>query len=319
MIRSSNNPNTNKISRRKFLRASAYVAGVAGGLPSSVIVRADEPLLKLGDNRISVLSDGTMHLPVSMVMPDSIIDPSVRDDFLTSHNMGPQQLSQDCNITLVQQHDKSIIFDVGAGPNFMPTTGKLYESLEAKSIDPQDITDVVFTHAHPDHLWGLLDDFDEPLFPNAQYHLHQKEWEYWLNDNTLSNTPDNRKAFVVGAQNRLPLLDENLSLFNYGDEILPQIEAINTAGHTPGHASFAIHGGGESVVLLGDALTNQYIAFDKPQWHTAMDQNPELAVETRLRLLDRLASENESIIGFHLPHPGVGHVERHGKVFKYVS
>ena len=317
MIQMKSKSTIDSLKRREFLAAAAL--GAVSGLASPTRALANEsPTLKIGDNTIQVISDGVMHLPVSMVLPKELINPSVRDEYLKSHNLGPEHLTQDCNITLLQQGDKTIIFDVGAGPNFMPTTGKLYEELEARGIDPADVTDVVFTHAHPDHLWGLMDDFDEPLFTNAQYHLNKKEWEYWLNDNTLNNTPDNRKAFVVGAQNRLPLLKDHLSLFDYGHEVLPNVEAVNTAGHTPGHTSFAIHGGSESMMLLGDALTNQFIAFEHPKWPLAMDQNPELAISTRLRLLDRMAADKHTIIGFHLPFPGTGIVERNGSAYRYV-
>jgi len=189
--------------RREFLRTTGCLAAVASGLAASANANENKrPVLTLGENKITILSDGVMHLPVPMILPDNLINPTERDDYLQSKQLSAKQLSQDCNITLVKQQDKTIIFDVGAGPNFMPDTGKLFEELEAKGIDSQEVTDVVFTHAHPDHLWGLLDDFDEPLFPNAQYHMHKNEWEYWLNDNTLSNTPDNRKAFVVGTTTR---------------------------------------------------------------------------------------------------------------------
>lgn len=306
--------------RREFMLSAALGTSVVSGLITHRSAQANSPpVLNIGDNTLHVISDGYMQLPVSMVLPDDMIEPSLRDEYLNSHNLGLQTLSQDCNITLLQQENRTIIFDVGAGPNFMPTTGKLYEELESRGIDPLDVTDVVFTHAHPDHLWGLMDDFDEHLFANAQYHLHKKEWEYWLNDNTLNNTPDNRKAFVVGAQNRLPLLEDKLTLFDYGQEVLPNVESVDTAGHTPGHTSFAIHGGSESVMLLGDALTNQFIAFDQPKWRMAMDQDPDLAVTTRLRLLERMTNEQQKIIGFHLPYPGTGMVERNGKVYRYVA
>ncbi len=305
------------MNKRDFLKLSILGGSVAGGLPLSRASFATETAINIGNNTIHVISDGVMHLPVSMIMPDGMIDPSERDSFLSSHQLSSEQMTQDCNITVVQQDDKTIVFDVGGGPNFMPTTGKLFEELSNRGIDAEDVTDVVFTHAHPDHLWGLLDDFDELLFANAQYHINQREWEYWLNDNTLSNTPENRQAFVVGAQNRLPLIEEQLSLFNYADEILPGIEAVDTSGHTPGHTAFAIHGDSESIMLLGDALTNPFIAFEKPAWRMGMDQDPDLAVKTRLKLLDRLASDQQKIIGFHLPFPGMGFVERYGKVYRY--
>jgi hypothetical protein len=72
-------------------------------------------------------------------------------------------------------------------------------------------------------------------------------------------------------------------------------------------------------MLLGDALTNPFIAFEQPSWRMAMDQDPDLAVTKRLNLLDRLANEKQKVIGFHLPYPGAGFVERNGKVYRYLT
>jgi len=212
-----------------------------------------------------------------------------------------------------------VLFDVGAGPNFMPTAGKLLDNLGAAGIDPTDVTDVIFTHAHPDHLWGLLDDFDELICPEAAYHMSTAEWNYWSADDTLEKTPDDRKSFVVGAQNRFAAIEDRVQLFNPGKEIVPGVESVDTAGHTPGHTSFALHSGANSIMLLGDAITNVAVSFIKPEWFTGSDQDPARGAETRVSLLDRLSAEKTPLIGYHLPHPGAGFVERHDGAYRFVA
>ncbi len=305
--------------RRRFLTASISCAMVAGQLPSVLYAESAPSFARqsLADSELTILSDGNLQQPVNRVLPESLIDKTERDVFLTENNLTAQIFEPDCNIALWRSDERLVIFDTGAGSNFMPTTGKLLESLAAADIDPTDVTDVVYTHAHPDHLWGLVDDFDELAFPQAAYHMNAREWDYWRADSTMDETPDNRKSFVAGARNRFPFIEEQINLFNTGDELLPGVEAVDTQGHTPGHTSFALHRGGDSVLIVGDALTNAVVSFKKPNWLSGSDQDPELARTTRVKLLDRLAHEKTPVVGFHLPHPGYGFVERQDSHYRF--
>lgn len=309
--------------RRSFLqRTLALPAAASSGLlfpMSSQATSEDEGFTtrQFGDGELLSLSDGHLTLPVGFILPESI-DADARSAFLASHGIGPENVTPPCNLTLWRTADRLVLFDVGAGLQFMPGAGLLPDSLAAAGIDPLDVTDVVLTHAHPDHLWGAIDDFDELTFPEATYHLHRGERDYWMAAGTLESTPDARKTFVVGAQNRLPRLDERLVLFDWGDEVLPGIEAVDTHGHTPGHTSFALHANGDSLLVLGDALTNTAISFERPAWPSGSDQDSEQGVRTRLALLDRLASEHTAILGFHLSAPGFGHVERQADAYRFV-
>lgn len=300
--------------RRKLLLAGTAIA-------ASFVLPAPRAMAKtlfdLGGKKIRSISDGNLVLPVSFLLPD--VPKDQLGPFLKEHGMSSESFRPECNLTLIEDGDRTILFDAGAGANFMPTAGKLTEQLAEAGIDPQSITDVVFTHGHPDHLWGILDDFDEVAFPDATLHFPQVEWDFWRDDDTLAKMGEARKVFAVGAKTRLAAMEENISLFKPGGEILPGIESVNTEGHTPGHTSFVVHGSGESVMILGDAITNHVISFQKPDWPSGSDQNPELGIKTRLSLLDRLAGDKMAVIGYHLPNGGAGRVERDQTAYRFIQ
>ena len=219
--------------------------------------------IALGAKTITTVSDGNLVLPLDFSFPDAPRDELVA--LLEAAGHKTDMLEPDCNVTVLKDGDRVVLFDVGSGPNFMPSAGKILDNIDAAGIAPEDVTDVVFTHAHPDHIWGLLDDFDEFVFPDANYYINQVEWDYWRADDTLEKMPEARKTFVVGAQNRLEALEDVIQFFNWGDEVVPGVEAIDTHGHTPGHTSFAIHDGSDSLTVVGDAATSAIVSFAHPR------------------------------------------------------
>lgn len=302
-------------SRRDVLKSSLALAGM-GAIGTFPGVASAVGSLKLGGADITVVSDGNLMLPLGFAFPDVPEDQLVA--LLQAAGQPTDALLPDCNITVLRRGDRVVMFDVGSGPNFMPSAGKLMDNLDAAGVQPDEITDVVFTHAHPDHLWGLIDDFDELIFADARYYMNRIEWDYWQAEDTLEKTPEARKSFVVGARNRMEFLQDRIELFDYGAEIVSGVEAVDTAGHTPGHTSFMIHDGNESALVVGDAITNVAVSLAHPEWPSGSDQDTEKGIETRKMLLDRLATDGSRIIGFHMPHPGLGVVERSGNAYAFV-
>lgn len=300
------------ITRRTILGSGAAVT-LAGLLPVSAWSASS---LKLGEINIDVVSDGHLVLPGSFLFQDMPEDELAA--ILDKHGVAKEQVKPDCNLTLVRDGDRTIIFDVGSGPNFMPSAGKLSEALATLNVDPTDVTHVVFTHAHPDHLWGLLDEFDEPLFSKAEYLINAVEWDYWLDPGTVDNIGSARQAFAAGAMRNLKSIESKITRFNSGSEILPGILARGSEGHTPGHTSFEIRAGSESVMVIGDAIGNHHVAFERPNWEANSDQDRERGAKTRSLLIDELATEKMKMIGFHLPYPGIGFVEKDGSAYRFV-
>ncbi len=184
-------------------------------------------------------------------------------------------------------------------------------------IDPEAVTHVLFTHLHPDHFWGALDDFDSPLFPNARWLAAAPEIDFWTGNRVYERLPADRHAFAAGAQRIAKRLGEKLERMAAASEWLPGIAAVETAGHTPGHVSFAFRSAGQELMVLGDALTHPRISFAHPEWRPASDHDAEQAVATRRSLLDRLHQEGVLAIGYHLPG-AAGRVERDAAAYRFV-
>lgn len=300
------------LTRRTLLAASA--AALAAPLAPRRLWAASS--LMLGSTQIDTLSDGNLVLPGDFIlggMPQEEMQAIV-----AKYGLQIDQLTPPCNVTLLRDGTNTVLFDVGSGPDFQPSAGKLMEALDAIGLTVDDITHVLFTHGHPDHLWGLLDDFDEPVFPNAEYMIGQVEFDYWTNPDTVASIGEARATFAVGAARRLAVIADSVRLLADGDEPLPGIAARLTPGHTPGHLAFEIAGPTPAMVL-GDCIGNHHVAFERPEWASGSDQDKDLAAATRVALLDRIATDGHAIIGYHLPSGGIGRVERTDTGYRFAA
>jgi len=299
------------LTRRAFINCAA-AAPLACALPNAAM--AD---LALGSATLTTVSDGNLVLPGRFIfdtMPKDELAP-----ILSEYDVSADQLSPECNLALYRDGTNTVLFDVGSGPDFMPTAGTIVSSLDALGLAPEDVTHVIFTHAHPDHIWGLLDEFDDPLFYEATYLMGRQEWDYWWNPETVNTIGEARAAFAVGAKRRMEIIEDAAVLFDDGEEILPGVAAVASTGHTPGHMAFEVRQGSEAALIVGDAIGNHHVAFRKPDWKGGSDQDPDAAVLTRKMLFDRLMTEKMPLIGFHLPNGGMGRVDTDGDGFRFVE
>lgn len=295
------------IARRRILQGGVALAAAALG-PRFVV--AETPA---GSGMVTSVSDGNLVLPGGY---GDALPAEELAEILNAFGADPDRREPPCNLTLYRDGENTVLFDAGSGAGFMPSAGKIMDSLEAVGVAPEDVTHLVMTHGHPDHIWGLLDDFDDPAFPDAAHLIGGAEWDFWMDPALVDSIAPELQSFVVGAQRRLGALSDRILRFDDGDTVAPGITAVLTAGHTPGHMSFEI-GGEAGVFVLGDAVTNAHFNFLRPAWQGPNDMNPELAAATRIALLDRLASTGATVLGFHLPDGGLGQVAREGEAFRF--
>lgn len=304
--------------RRNLLRGAAL--GGTGLLLAPALLRPAPafaqagPVVQVGGIAVRPVSDGLRSMPVSLLWPDA-----PREDLASLVAGGgemPAALPNPNNVTVIQTADRLIVVDAGAGPNFDPATGQLEATLRDAGIDPEAVTDVVFTHAHPDHLWGALDDFDDgPRFPNARHVITEAEHAYWTGPEAANGLLGEGGA--LAAARILGALGSALELVAPDAEIAPGVTLVPSAGHTPGHVCVRVSDGDQGLLVLGDVLTNAPVSFARPEWLVGTDTDPAAAAATRLRILDMASAEAIPVIGFHLPWPGIGHVERDGAAYAF--
>lgn len=301
-----------QLTRRTLLTTSAATLA-ASALPAFA---ATPHTFKHGAFEVTVVSDGHLVLPTTMLAPTA--PPAERAALLQAAGQTAEQYQSPTNITLVRSGTDLILIDMGSGDRFMPTAGKLWDNLKSAGIDKAKITKVIFTHGHPDHLWGAIDELDDLVLPDATFYVGAAEWDFWQGDDAVRGLPAERAGFVTGARRNYAAIKNKVKMFKAGDDIVTGLRAIATPGHTQGHVALEL-AGGEGLIVGGDVLTHPLISFAHPEWRPTADHVPDQAAETRKRLLDRMAADRSKLIGFHLPYPGVGAVERKDGAYRFVA
>jgi glyoxylase-like metal-dependent hydrolase (beta-lactamase superfamily II) len=282
--------------------------------------RAAAPFFRrtVGVIDVTVISDGTLSIPLSFMLPDAPAEQLA--SLLATHGLPPGGAPAATNVTLVKTGAELVLVDAGSGATWQPTAGKLADNLEAAGIAAASVTRIVFTHGHADHLWGALDDFEEGhRFPNARYVMAAEEWDFWTHPDTASRVPEWLTGIARGSARILKRLEDRLERRKAGDTLAPGLSYVATTGHTPGHMAVMVESGRERLLIGGDAVTHVAVSFVRPEWRIGSDYDSERAIATRRRLLDRLAADRTPLIGFHLPYPGHGMVERSGLAYRFVA
>ncbi|APX26165.1 MULTISPECIES: MBL fold metallo-hydrolase [Salipiger] len=313
------------LSRRHLLLAGA--ATLAGGLMPRTALAEAPPLggtvpgwyrFGIGDIEATIISDGLLNLGSANDQfpnaPQDDIARIMKEEFLPAD---PMMLEQNCLVLNIA--NRVVLFDSGIGSDqtFGDKAGRMLRNLQAAGIEPGQVDDVVLTHAHCDHCWGLVADDGALNFPNATVHISQVDFDYWTDEANLSG-PGFIPFFVAGARKNLLPYRDRLSFVADGKEVMPGVTAISTPGHTPGHISYVIASGGQTFLNVGDVVHHYALLFENPGWRFAFDSDPGMAAETRLKLFDMAASEEMPMIGYHFPFPGLGNIRREGSAYAYV-
>jgi glyoxylase-like metal-dependent hydrolase (beta-lactamase superfamily II) len=270
----------------------------------------------VGDIQCIAINDGTFSYPPDWFfsnVPQEQLESSLRD-----HNLSLTQVVSPYTCLVIKAGQHKVLVDTGAD-GLAPTTGDLLKHLKAEGITPEEITTVVLTHAHPDHIGGVLDTSGKPAFPNARYVMSKTEWDFWTSTPDLRSTrmDDHVKELLVNcALKNLPPLKACTELLEAEKEIVPGVRAIPAPGHTPGHIALVISSAKEQLLHMADTVLHP-MHLEHPAWRTIFDLNQDDAATTRRRLLDRAAADKVSVLAYHFPFPSLGHVTSTGSAWRW--
>lgn len=276
---------------------------------------ADVTSINIGDASITFLADGG-----GVVDPLALYPASESTDWQNYPQLldGDGKFITSIGAFLIQLGERKIAVDMGIGPvsidfpGFGPFSGGRYlESLARTGVKPEDVTDVIFTHLHLDHVGWVsqrVDGRPQLTYPNARYFVSQVEWEFWYGgDNPAGPDPELVQQALV---DRIEFLVD-------GAEILPGLTAFSTPGHTPGHMSLRYRSGNDTLYLLGDVL-HGVMQLAERDWTVAFDVDPELARESREALYPQLAMPNTLVAVNHFSDAVFGRITATGDGYNWV-
>lgn len=271
--------------------------------------------LMVGDAEVTALSDGTVVLDSSILTgakPEHI-----KDLLKQAHQTGPLHTS--FNAYLLKVGDKLVLVDTGAGNFFGPTLNKLQGSMKAAGYAPDQVTDIVITHLHADHVGGLVNG-EAIQFPNATVHADKAELDYWLDEKKAETAPKEVQGFFKMAQAALGPYTKagKVKGFTGATEIVPGVRTQPTHGHTPGHSFYVLESKGQKMVFWGDLMHFEEVQFPEPEITVAFDTDSKAAKAQRLAAFADAAKQGYLVAPSHVTFPGIGHLRKQGSGYVWL-
>jgi glyoxylase-like metal-dependent hydrolase (beta-lactamase superfamily II) len=260
----------------------------------------------LGDITVTAINDGTLALPVELTVPEEVWRPEIDAD-------AEGKVPVDIHVLLVQTDDATILIDVGLDepgsgwdqrflqewPGSRRTPGVI-AGLATVGIKPQDVTHVLLTHTHFDHVVGLAAEHEGqlvPRYPNAHVVLGRADWENAPKEHLQ---PEQRAR--IGAVAEAGLLD----LLDGEREIVPDVTMIPAPGESPGHSITRISSNRETLYAIGD-LVHFAAEVEHPDWMVPW-ASPKQMSPSRRDLLDDAVSTDALVVFSHENFPPWGRI-----------
>jgi len=267
-------------------------------------MNANFPTRDLGDTEVIAVSDGYLQVGFGML---SNVDEQECEEIQRSAQVSELNAVH-INTFLIRRKGKNTLIDSGAG-GVKGWGGRLIANLARLDIQPDDIEAVLLTHAHPDHIGGLLSAEGEAVFSNAELIINGDEFNYLEDDENFAAVSDRIKGNFLLARSIFKKYQKSLRLVDNG-EIFPGVFAIPLKGHTPGHTGYRIEGSKSSLLIWGDIVHFPHIQLLKPEVAIAFDYDPQLAAETRTHLLEKVSLDKILVGGMHFGEQGFGYIEK---------
>ena len=286
------------IMSRRGLLASAAVAA-AFGLHDKRLAFVDtayaqaplEPTkgfykYKVGSIEVTAVYDGIWRKPHD---PTFIKNASVEETkaALAKAGLTTEFMPIPLTVIVLKIGDKHIMVDAGSGVGqWQANATHLPANMKAAGIDRSQISTILVSHFHPDHVWGLMEKgTNAAVFPNAELIVNSTEYNWWTEPGRVEKLAEGRRAAGKRIADVFPTW-KNWKLVEDNAEVAPGVRILAAPGHTPGHSAFLVTSGKDQLMVSNDAMYVPALLAPHPEWQGAYDQDGAMAVATR-RKLDR--------------------------------
>ena len=212
---------------------------------------------------------------------------------------------------LIEYKNEKVLFDLGLGRNHYSSPegncngGELLNSLQNAGLVRRDITKVIYSNFHPEHIGWTSVDFNGKrflTFNNAKYYSSQVEWDFWKD----------KMKDPLDIENFKEPLEGNIKFLKDGEEIIPNLFVKYAFGSTPGSINLILNADGKRIWFLGDTVHSD-LQFENPYWSYYTDNNEERAIKTRIDVLDDLSQPNTIIANGHFIEGAFGCLKKEVK------
>ncbi|WP_299152205.1 MBL fold metallo-hydrolase [uncultured Tateyamaria sp.] len=291
---------SSKFSRRTALLGAAALPLAAASVTSA---RAAAPMLgvaqsnfrrvKVGNFEVTTLLAGTRPVENPHDIFGMNVDKETFDTVSAEAGLSTTAAQFFFTPTLVNNGSELVLFDTGL------QGAATVQAIESAGYTADQVDKVVLTHMHGDHIGGLSTD-GTPTFANAAYITGSTEFDAWA------------KADNENFEGKVRPLAEQMTMLDDGGSPASGITAMAAFGHTPGHMTYMVEDGGTQLIIGADFANHYVWSLAHPDWEVRFDMDKEAAAVTRKRLLDMMAADKTAFVGYHMPWPGIGYVEKNG-------
>jgi glyoxylase-like metal-dependent hydrolase (beta-lactamase superfamily II) len=316
------------MSRRGILASAAVAA--AFGLHGKKLAfvgpaHAEAPLepvngvykYKVGSIEVTAVYDGIWRKPHD---PTFIKNASVEDtkEALAKAGLTTEFMPIPLTVVVLKIGDKYVMIDSGSGVGqWQANATNLPSNMKAAGIDRGQISTILVSHFHPDHVWGLMEKgTNAAVFPNAELIVNSTEYKWWTEPGRVEKLPEGRRPAGKRIGDVFPTW-KNWKLVEDNAEVAPGVRLLAAFGHTPGHSVFLVTSGKDQLMVSNDAMYVPALLAPHPDWQGAYDQDGATAVTTRRKLMDRVIADKMMVCGAHFPFPGRGTFTKDGDAYAF--
>ncbi|AZB10956.1 MBL fold metallo-hydrolase [Chryseobacterium sp. G0162] len=325
------------MNRRELLK-NGLLAGTLSLLPFSNVLAETKVIsgktgddlsgfkkIKLGELELFILTDGYIHEKnLSSFAPRGNVTELKK--ILKDNFRSEDYIDMAINILLVKTKEKLVLMDTGMGIFADERTGFLLKSLQKAGFSANDITDIFLSHAHPDHMGGVVDKQNKLVFPNAAIFISKIEYDFWMNasindfnNSALKAHPEMLTQIIPALQNILKAIQPTLKFYDLNRTLYNHFNFQLAPGHTPGLTVTTISSGNEKLIYIADLIHSDIILFPHPDWGFSGDTDLDIAANSRKKFLKQLADTKIRAFASHLPWPGLGFTKIKAPGFEWIA
>ncbi len=285
------------------------------GLPMDHAMPPEVNRFKLGDFEVLAIRDGFGAVPKPNETFGTDQAPDAVAALLEKNFLPTDQFVNSYAPVAINTGSDLVLFDTGFGEaGRAKGNGRLIEGLAAAGYKREDVSIVVLTHMHGDHIGGLMEK-GAPAFPNARYIAGQVEYDFWTDEARVGTPAEGGHKGVLA--NVKPLA-EKTTFIGDGADVVSGITSMAAFGHSPGHMVFNVESAGKRLVLTADTANHYVLSLQKPDWQVRFDMDKAKAAESRRKVFDMIAADKVAFLGYHMPFPAVGYAEKFEDGYRFV-